>query len=55
MITFVHLIEFILSVYVISIFVYMYSVIGKFFCDGSIIDIFHKLKKKDEKDEEIQD
>lgn len=55
MTTFVHLIEFILSFCAISIFVYMYSVIGKFFCEGSIIDIFHKLKKKDDKDEEIQD
>lgn len=55
MTTFVHFIEFFLSFCMISIFVYMYSVIGKFLWEGSIIDVFHKLKKKDDKDEEIQD
>ena len=55
MTTFVHLIEFILSVYAISFFVHMYSVIGKFLFEGSIIDVSYKLKNKDKKDEEIQD
>ena len=55
MTTFVHFIEIFLAFCAVSILIYIYNGIGKFLCEGSIIDVFYKLKNKDDKDEEIQD